>query len=540
MVCRNPQVLPAPLPEGYTYAFYKPGMEDAWCQIQCSVRDFSNPEEVNALFHTEFGDETDLLSKRLLFVCDRRHRAVATGALWHKNGYNRLHMVAVVPGMHHRGIGMALISKLMSLYYEEQCQGIIYLTTNTRGYRAINIYRKCGFQPDSGKDFVDVPLDSETYTKAWRIVDNKLKDYEKRRKRKEPGDTTGTGGAMEVNSGFDKTKMCKISTLTTPGQAVKTMHYHLYSQIWYVTQGSCIHKVEGQSYTMSAGDAFFIPPKVAHSTELDPESNVICCEFDLESVLQHNVVPYDKIREITGNISFSMLFQKELFSTRPQFTFSKDGQKQMERLMNTMLDEYNRGDQYYEDFLQLQILQLLLIIARELQRPPVDEAVKSNLVFDKYREMVVMAVNYIDEHFDKPLTLDGMCRISMVSKTYFCYIFKILTGKTFVEYLMEKRIERSMTLLRTTESSVIEIGHAVGFHEPTHFSRTFKKLRGISPREYRNNTILSQQQEKQEKEKLEKENGKTQDPADPQKQPDPPKPQDQAAPQKPDSKKPKT
>lgn len=495
MVCRNPQVLPAPLPEGYTYEFYKPGLEDAWCQIQRSVRDFTDPDQARELFHEEFGDELELLSKRLLFVCDRRHRAVASGALWYKNGYNRLHMVAVVPGMHHRGIGIALVSKLMSIYYEEQCEGPIYLTTDTRGYRAVNIFRKCGFQPDPGICLVDEPLDRETYVKAWRIVDNKVKDYEKRRKRNEPDTVTGTAGAMEVDSGFNKTKMCKLSTLTKPGQAVSAFHYHQYSQIWYVTQGICIHKVEGQTYTMQVGDAFFIPPKVAHSTELTEEdSNIICCEFDLESVLQHNVVPYDKIKEITGNISFSMLFQKELFSTRPQFSFTKDGQKQMERLMNTMLEEYNRGDQYYEDFLQLQILQLLLIIAREMQKPSPDSASKSSLVFDKYREMVAGAVAYIDVNFDKPLTLDGMCRISMVSKTYFCYIFKILTGKTFVEYLMEKRIDRSMTLLRDTDESIIEIGHAVGFHEPTHFSRTFKKLRGISPREFRNNAIMNPQE----------------------------------------------
>ncbi|WP_410901698.1 helix-turn-helix transcriptional regulator [Ruthenibacterium lactatiformans] len=60
----------------------------------------------------------------------------------------------------------------------------------------------------------------------------------------------------------------------------------------------------------------------------------------------------------------------------------------------------------------------------------------------------------------------------MVSKTYFCYLFKLLTHQTFIEYLVNRRINKAMELLRQTDMSVIDIGQAVGFRDSTHFSRT--------------------------------------------------------------------
>ncbi len=484
MVCMEPLSISAPLPEGYAFEFFKPGMEDAWCQIQCSMGVFPDIGEARKTFEEEFSQRQELLGRRMVFVCDRRRRAVATAALWPEKGMERLHWLCVVPGMLRRGLVSALTERIVEIYRAEGESCGMFLLTHTRNYRAINIYRKFGFVPDTSGTLLPESQSREEFDAAWKLIRDKLTDYERRRRRTvSPDSIFDTAGFMRSSAGFDKSSMCKIFEMDSPRQSGFEPHYHDYSQIWYITQGSCVHQVEGQRYTMSVGDAFYIPPKVIHSTTLGEDSSIICCEFDMESLLHHNVEPYDKIREITQNISFTMLFQSDFYRIQPKLTFSRSGQRQVERLMTSMLEEYQRGADFFEDFLQLQILQLLLIFAREYGST--GEGGEANQVFDKYRGMVELAVKYIDENYDQPLTLEGMCRISMVSKTYFCYIFKLLTGKTFVEYLMEKRIEQSMTLLRETDLSIIEIGQNVGFHEPTHFSRTFKKLRGISPREYR-------------------------------------------------------
>ncbi len=282
---------------------------------------------------------------------------------------------------------------------------------------------------------------------------------------------------------FGRGRICKIFQITAPMQSGDILHFHDYSQIWYVTRGSCEHFVEGVKHEMSVGDAFLLPPNVTHKTILKEGGSILCCEFYMEDLFAHNAPASDKMREVTQNISFTLLFQQELHSTQPKFTFSRKGQFLVERLMLSMLEEYTQAEVFFEDYLHLQILELLLIFAREYTQSPAHEMSKK--MYDKYRAMVESTIHYIDEHYDEPLTLDEACRMSMVSKTYFCYIFKLLTHQTFVEYLTDRRINRAMDLLRQTNMSIIDIGLTVGFRDSTHFSRTFKRLKGISPREYR-------------------------------------------------------
>ena len=106
-------------------------------------------------------------------------------------------------------------------------------------------------------------------------------------------------------------------------------------------------------------------------------------------------------------------------------------------------------------------------------------------VYDKYKPMVEDAIRYVEAHYNEPLKLEDVCRISMVSKTYFCYLFKLLTQQTLVEYIMNLRIQKAIELLKDPANSITWVGYEVGFNDSTHFSRTFKKIVGISPRTYR-------------------------------------------------------
>lgn len=282
---------------------------------------------------------------------------------------------------------------------------------------------------------------------------------------------------------FSKCRICKVFEITAPAQSGYVSHSHDYFQIWYVTRGRCEHFVEGQKHEMRVGDAFLLPPKVLHSTILLEGGSILCCEFYLEGLLCEGADFLDKIREITQNISFTMLFQHDLHNTQPKFTFSRKGQLSVEKLMLSMLEEYNENRGFFEDFLHLQILELLLTFAREYAQSLTHD--ESEKLYDKYRDLVQQSIFYVNEHYNEPLTLNAICKISMVSKTYFCYLFKLLTHQTFIEYLIDRRIGKAMDLLRETDTSVINIAQMVGFNDSTHFSRTFKRLKGISPREYR-------------------------------------------------------
>lgn len=289
---------------------------------------------------------------------------------------------------------------------------------------------------------------------------------------------------FERKTMFDRCGFSKLFTMEAPKQSGETLHAHDYYQVWYVIRGYCDHYVEGQHHTMKAGDAFILPPKLMHKTKLGENGKILCCEFSLDDVLFGSQDAYfRKMGEITNGMSFVMLFQQDLRDARLKFSFSSRTQRQIEQLLFRMLEEYENAELLYEDFLQVQIIELLLLFVREYAQSPVHGP--SEELYCRYKNIVQDVTAYIDSHYNEQLTLEDVCRRSMMSKTYFCYLFKLQTQKTFVEYLVDLRVAKASELLEHTAKSITEISQDVGFQDSTHFARTFKKIKGLTPREYR-------------------------------------------------------
>lgn len=104
---------------------------------------------------------------------------------------------------------------------------------------------------------------------------------------------------------------------------------------------------------------------------------------------------------------------------------------------------------------------------------------------EKSKSIIEMAEEYIKNNFHKDISLDEISRTVNISPYYFSKIFKEGTGKNFIEYLTNIRMERAKELLSTTESSMKEICSMCGYSDPNYFSRSFKKNVGVTPTEYK-------------------------------------------------------
>lgn len=103
----------------------------------------------------------------------------------------------------------------------------------------------------------------------------------------------------------------------------------------------------------------------------------------------------------------------------------------------------------------------------------------------KVSKLVLKARNYIDINYNKEITLEDVSRYVNVSPHYFSRLFKDETGENFIEYLTSVRIQKAKELLKEGIFSVKEICYMVGYGDPNYFSRTFKKVVGITPTEYK-------------------------------------------------------
>lgn len=109
--------------------------------------------------------------------------------------------------------------------------------------------------------------------------------------------------------------------------------------------------------------------------------------------------------------------------------------------------------------------------------------VQSNKMSDYY---IKEALNFIEQNFQNNITIEDIASVCGINRSYFGKIFRNSIGRSPQEFLMNYRMTKATELLKLTSLSIAEIGSAVGYENQLHFSRAFKTIYGVSPREWRN------------------------------------------------------
>jgi AraC family transcriptional regulator len=102
------------------------------------------------------------------------------------------------------------------------------------------------------------------------------------------------------------------------------------------------------------------------------------------------------------------------------------------------------------------------------------------------RHKLQQIVEFIIEHLSENLLLKTMAEEIGMSQYHFARLFKQSTGLSPYQYVIYCRIERAKTLLLRGQLKISEVSSLVGFHDQSQFTRHFKRLLGITPREFRN------------------------------------------------------
>lgn len=108
-----------------------------------------------------------------------------------------------------------------------------------------------------------------------------------------------------------------------------------------------------------------------------------------------------------------------------------------------------------------------------------------NLRMKRESKIIEKAKSFIENNYNTGLSLTVLAEHVHLNPNYFSEIFKVATGQNFIDYLIETRIKKAKKLLEATDLKIYEISELVGYKESISFNRAFKKIVGISPREYK-------------------------------------------------------
>jgi AraC-like DNA-binding protein len=129
---------------------------------------------------------------------------------------------------------------------------------------------------------------------------------------------------------------------------------------------------------------------------------------------------------------------------------------------------------------------LMLAFLARLRAVMVGEAPPMKLR-EAYR--VLQCRHYGQENMADPgINVTSLAKKLNCSSDYLSHLFRRETGMTLTSYIMQLRVMQAKSLLKTTALNVQEVGRAVGYEDPVYFIRVFRKLTGLTPKGYRNNS----------------------------------------------------
>lgn len=163
-------------------------------------------------------------------------------------------------------------------------------------------------------------------------------------------------------------------------------------------------------------------------------------------------------------------------------TFFVGASLEYERIFKKMISELQRCQEDYKEILSLLMLNILISIHRELLK----ERKLSDIYLDNAMDI---ATQYFSDNYNTVISIEEYAKSCGMSISWFIRNFKKFTGTTPMQYIVSIRIANAQLLLETTQYTISEISGIVGYDNPLYFSRLFHKQKGVSPSDYRKETI---------------------------------------------------
>lgn len=257
---------------------------------------------------------------------------------------------------------------------------------------------------------------------------------------------------------YSKAAIKVVSYKFPPYKRGFSLHWHDIMEVLHIKKGQIKCDYGTESAVGKAGEVMLIPPGTLHSG------------LPLDEGVEYDVLMFD-VRYFYNDTPIGKELLPALYDGRAVLKYVVSDSEAVE-CVKKICD--SRGLQEFEimalvyKFLGLTFKYNLL----ELRRSPKNVAIQK-------------IVEYLEEHFDKELTLEGISREFGYTTEHLCRKFKQATGTTPMGYLKIYRLEWASDRLRSGDGFVSEIAAACGFGDANYFTRCFKSHFGKAPTEFR-------------------------------------------------------
>lgn len=280
-------------------------------------------------------------------------------------------------------------------------------------------------------------------------------------------------GSIKDYKGRTILRMWKVTAKA--GLRPLNRHSHIMFEIALIKNGSCVYTLDNKKYTASSGSMLVFSSNEQHCiTEIfGNEVKIVNLHFEPQYLWGRSK---DSLSE--ENFGFCFTHGKNFNNL-----CENEKSEPLRKLFYGIIDEFKFKKPEYE----LKIKSLVNLIIIELIRSHDYAAKSTQLSYDREKALR-KSINYIDSHIGEPLSLNTLANIAGMSPNYFSTLFHSISGITLWDYISSRRIDTAINLLLNEKNTtILDIALQCGYNNTANFNKTFKKITGITPGEYKKN-----------------------------------------------------
>lgn len=248
---------------------------------------------------------------------------------------------------------------------------------------------------------------------------------------------------------------------------VMPAHWHKEFEIIHVIRGSFELHLNNTGYELCSGDVITVDCASIHRGIPTDDCQYECVVFNLGMLMKQQ----------TGYVT--ALLSPIISAEATAVSLIRDGESEAYKYLISLFETAKKRDQFYELDIYSDLFKIFSIFFKEGRI--VDQP---NKKICKQSRAISAVLDKIEADFDGDIPLSELAEIAGLNEKYLCRIFKEYTEKTIIEYINEIRINNACYEI-VSGKNITHAAFDSGFNDLSYFSKTFKKLKGISPTEYK-------------------------------------------------------
>ncbi len=279
---------------------------------------------------------------------------------------------------------------------------------------------------------------------------------------------------MYTNNAYLNNTVIDIKDKSKPLIVTSCGTYHLYTrpklptwrprgrldfQLLYIAAGKAHFHFNGKEEIVTAGNMVLYRPK-------EPQKYEYYGEDQTEVYWVH----------FTGGDVTNILRSYGL--TKDTHVFYCGKGLDYQNHFRAMIQELQMCREHFEEMLEMHLREIFVMIHRHF-------LTSTKLNNSQIAEDIDAATLFFNEHYNEEISIEAYAHSHNMSTSWFIRNFKQYTGFTPLQYILSIRIYNAEALLKSNQYNITEIASIVGYDNPLYFSRIFKKIKGVSPSEYR-------------------------------------------------------